>query len=132
MPLLIALVGCAALMTRGVGLPSADAASGHPAPSTSSATPGALADAEAATRGAATYSRSCQPCHQANGGGLDGQLAADLRARPGPLDQPDEVLLERIRGGVVKPGRVMPPFGASLTPEQQREVLLYVRQRIRP
>lgn len=110
LPLLVVVVGCAALMARGVGLPKRE-------PPT----------APAGLPGAAVYAKHCASCHQTDGRGLAGRVAADFVGDGSVLAQSDDVLLASITRG--KSGRVgaMPPFGAVLRPEERRDVLAYVR-----
>lgn len=90
----------ASLMARGVGRRAAAAAAG----------------------GAEIYGRHCMPCHQADGRGLGGRLAADLGTR---LHKGDEALLRSIADGVS--GTAMVGFRGRLTKEEMRQVLAHVR-----
>jgi putative membrane protein len=101
--LIVAAMLAAALMARGVGWRAA-------------------APAAAALGGAEIYRQHCQACHQPDGRGLGGRLAADLGTR---LHKPDEALLRSIAGGVQ--GTAMVGFQGRLSEAQMREVLVYVR-----
>lgn len=109
LPCIVVVIFCAALMARGVGLPTpaGPPPSDHP--------------------GAAIYQTYCQTCHQADGRGLGGKTAGDFAGDPAILAAPDAALLRAIARG--KTGRIgtMPAFGAILSAEQQRDVLAYIR-----
>jgi len=81
-------------------------------------------------RGGAVYANWCVACHQADGRGLDGLLAADFVADPARLDRPDAELLEVIREG--RTGTAMPPWGKGLTEEQMADALAYIRATFSP
>lgn len=108
--LIVATVFCASLMARGVGR---------------AAPPGAAA--APVQGGAQIYQRHCLPCHQADGRGLGGRVAADLRARQG---RSDAELARSIAAGV--PGTAMVGFDGRLTREEQRAVLGYLRAAFAP
>jgi mono/diheme cytochrome c family protein len=82
-----------------------------------------------ADKGKAHFTKVCQPCHQADGRGLNGMLAADLAGDPTRLAQPDSVLLNHITNGFKGKKLVMPPQGGVLTAEQIKDALAYVRKR---
>lgn len=113
LPCIVVVVVCAALMSRGVGLPevkppaAAAATKGHP--------------------GAAVYATYCQTCHQADGRGLGGKAAGDFVGDATILAKPDAALLDVIARG--RTGRIgtMPAWGATLTAQQQRDALAYIR-----
>ena len=104
------IVVCAVLMTRGVGVVKKRA----------SAEVAALD-----TRAESTYFRQCSSCHQLDGRGLNGRLAADFVGDASRLAKPDSVLLRSIAEGV--PGTAMVGFNGRLTDEEQRAVLQYLR-----
>ena len=98
-----------------------------PAPVTEAApvaTDTAPADLEA---GALTYQTYCVACHQADGSGLNGMLAANFKEE-GRLDKTDAELLTSIRDG--KTGKVgtMPPWKTSLSDQDMVNVLGHVRK----
>ncbi len=97
----------ASLMARGVGTMSAS-----PSP--------------ASARGAAVYQAQCSTCHQPDGRGLNGRLAANFVDDTSRLAKPDDVLLRSIARGV--PNTAMTGFDGRLSPEDQRAVLSYLRQ----
>jgi caa(3)-type oxidase subunit IV len=81
----------------------------------------------ASAAGAAVYKTYCVACHQADGRGMGGMLAADFIGDPTRLAKSDEQLLTSIRDGVTGKIGVMPPWGSALSETQQREALSYVR-----
>jgi putative membrane protein len=87
---------------------------------------GARASAEAGVVGARIYAQYCAACHQLDGRGLNGALAADF-VTGRRLAKPDEALLHSIAQGV--PGSAMPPFAGVLSEAQRRAVLQHVRTR---
>ena len=113
LPCILVVIVSAALMARGIGLPT-------PAPPPA-------AEATSSLPGAAVYATYCQTCHQPDGRGLGGKTAGDFVGDPAILAQPDAALLDTIARG--KAGRIgaMPGFGSMLTPQQQRDVLAYLR-----
>ena len=104
----------AALMARGYGQPAIQG-------------PANAAEAEMTAEGAALYERHCQACHQADGRGFDGRLAADFTAEDSPLQKGNGALLYSIANGV--PGTTMPGWGRSLDQQEMEAVLGFVRQR---
>jgi putative membrane protein len=104
--MLLAIV-CASAMARGIGVP----------------TPSARA---AGSEGERVYAQYCAACHQLDGRGLNGKLAADFVAGA-RLEKPDDALLRSIAEGV--PGSAMPAFGGVLSEAQRRAVLRHVRER---
>jgi len=111
LPCLLGIIVCASLMARGIGIPRAHS-------------PPASGDA---TTGAAIYAKHCQACHQADGRGLEGRVAADFTAAPGVLDKSDEELLRSVSEGRTGSIGTMPAMGAILSAEQLRETLGYIR-----
>ncbi len=108
LPCLVAIVFLAALMARGIGLPATEAP-----------------QSELPAR--ATYERHCQACHQPDGRGLNGKVAASFVDDPRVLGKSDDTLLRSIEHGKVGPAGAMPAWGAVLSTEQRREVLAYIR-----
>jgi len=87
-------------------------------------------DVAAVTRGQETYTSYCLACHGPGGDG-DGPLAASLPHPPADLTSAhgaahsDEDLLFWVENGIR--GTSMPAFGDTLTPDQTRDVIAYVR-----
>lgn len=118
--LMLGMVAMATLMARGVGVVQA-----KPDGATSEAVERRAA-AELAT-GEAVYRRYCVTCHQFDGRGQNGKLAADFRGDPKRLAKPDAELRGIIANGV--PGTAMRAFGSELDDAEIRGVLYYVRTR---
>lgn len=91
-----------------------------------SATP-APTQPPSADRGAKVYDLYCKACHQEDGKGNNGVLAANFVDDKERMAQADEVLLGSIKNG--KNGKIgaMPPWGSVITPQQQVDVLKYIR-----
>ena len=87
-------------------------------------------DAAAVTRGQGTYTEYCLACHGPGGDG-DGPLADSLPRPPADLTSAhgaahsDEDLLFWVENGIR--GTSMPAFGDTLTPEQIRDTIAYIR-----
>lgn len=107
---MVLTVFAASLMSRGVGA--------------------ATARTTGSSDGAAIYAASCAACHQADGRGLQGRLAADFVGDPTRLAKPDAVLLQSITEGV--PGTTMPGFRDTLSEGDRRAVLTHLRARFGP
>ena len=78
-------------------------------------------------RGREVYATWCVVCHQADGRGLNGTLAADFVGDPTRLAKSDTELLKVIRDGSVGTAWAMPPREQSLTEQQMADVLAYIR-----
>lgn len=107
---LLAMVGAvfaASLMARGIGR---------------NATPGAP---EVRT-GAKIYVQHCAACHQPDGRGMNGKLAADFVGDKTRLAKPDTVLLNSIENGV--PNTAMMAFSSQLNDAERQLVLAYIRE----
>ncbi len=107
---LLAMVGvvfAASLMARGIGR---------------AAPPGAP---EVRT-GAKIYAQHCATCHQPDGRGMNGKLAADFVGDKTRLAKPDTVLLNSIENGV--PNTAMMAFSSQLNDAERKLVLAYVRE----
>ena len=102
--------------------PSPEAAEAPEAPAAAAA--GGAANTEA---GGKVYVQYCQACHQADGTGMGGMLAADLVNDKTRLAKSDEVLLASIRDGVSTGTTPMPPWGATLSEQEMVDVLAYMR-----
>lgn len=117
LPCMVAVVICATFMARGLGLPVRDSAS-------ATAVAGASAEGHP---GRALYVQYCQACHQPDGKGLDGLLAADFVDDPGSLAKTDQMLLAIIERGTQGAIGTMPAWGQVLSEAQRREVLAFIR-----
>jgi len=111
--LVLGMIVMATLMARGVGVVK-------PKTSGAAAASAASVDLEAGER---VYRRYCVTCHQVDGRGLDGKLAADFSKR---LDKPDAVLRASVANGV--PGTAMAAFRGELDEAQIANVVAYVRK----
>lgn len=80
-----------------------------------------------ATHGKAVYDQYCVACHQADGTGMGGALGANFRDDAERMAKPDEALLHSIREGVTGKVGTMPPWGATLSAQDQVDVLAYIR-----
>lgn len=112
--LILGMVVSAAFLARGVGVvkPKGERAA--------EASPALVA------QGGDVYRFHCLACHQKDGRGLDGQLAADFVGDASRLHKSDAELLQSIADGVR--GTAMPPFRDQLSEEERRAVLAYLRQ----
>lgn len=85
-------------------------------------------------RGHVVYDQYCAGCHGATGRG-DGPAALALSPRPASLisaatsAKSDKELLQTIANG--KPRTAMQAWTGTLTPEEQRDVLAYIRSLVR-
>ena len=93
-------------------------------------------DAPSAVAGEALYQRRCATCHGVAGAG-DGFNAPYLPAVPtvhGDAEamslRPDDTLYDGIHAGgwILGKSQRMPAFGASLSPQEIRSLVLYIRQ----
>jgi mono/diheme cytochrome c family protein len=84
---------------------------------------------------ASLYARFCAPCHGAGGGG-DGFNASALPVRPAAHSsktsmstRSDDALFDTIFSGgyIMSRSNFMPPFGATLTRDQIRGLVKYIR-----
>jgi putative membrane protein len=107
----------ASLMARGVGVVS------KTADTTAAAAP--LAKRGDPARGADVYRSACISCHQADGRGAQGKLAADFVTDRTRLAKSDEALVQSILNGV--PGTSMVPFSGRLTEAQALDLVAYLR-----
>lgn len=78
--------------------------------------------------GEEVYKRICVACHQLDGSGLNGMLAADFVKDKSRLAKSNEVLLNSIREGIVADGKVMPPQKDVLTDEEINNAIAYIRK----
>jgi putative membrane protein len=112
--LVLGMIVMATLVARGVGVVPPK---------------GARANADAGgdlATGEAVYKRYCVTCHQVDGRGLDGKLAADF-SDPRRLSKPDGVLQASVANGV--PGTAMAAFRSQLDDREIQSVVAYVRER---
>ena len=109
----ILIVPMASLMARGVGTPR----------------PKVAADPAAAeiARGEKVYVARCAPCHQVDGRGFEGKLAADFVGDKTRLRKDDATLLRSIEHGV--PSTAMRAFGGEIDEAERRAVLRFIRKR---
>lgn len=80
-----------------------------------------------AAKGAEVYKKVCMACHQKDGRGMNGALAADFRGDGARLQKPDSVLLKSIREGKTSGNLVMPAQKDNLRPQEIKDALAYVR-----
>lgn len=125
LPCLAGAIVCAALMARGIGLPTTTSSAAAAASSASDAS----TEPAVATPGQRLYEQHCRACHQDDGRGLNGRAAADLTVSPGVLDKPDEELLRSMSQGRTGTIGTMPPMSPALGEAELRETLDYVRGR---
>ncbi|MCO4761360.1 MAG: cytochrome c [Myxococcales bacterium] len=138
---------CAAVALVGCGKKESAPAKPAPAKATAAPTaeekPAAAAKAEAkpltpeqmhdsgpvgdAKKGAAIYASKCVACHQKDGKGMGGALAADFVKDKSRLAKPDSVLLASIRDGKKGKRNAMPPQKGVLKDQEMKDVLAYVR-----
>ena len=78
--------------------------------------------------GEAVYMRACAACHQKDGSGMNGMLAADFVKDKSRLAKSNEVLLNSIANGITLDNRIMPPQKDVLSEQERKDVLSYIRQ----
>ena len=117
--LILGMVTMATLMARGIGVVKA-----KPDRATLATDPRVAAELATGER---VYRRHCVTCHQFDGRGQNGKLAADFRGDPKRLGKPDAELVTNIANGV--PGTAMRAFAGELDETEIRGVLRYVRAR---
>jgi putative membrane protein len=110
------MVLMAVLMARGVGGASSGAA-----------VAGAVERDALVAQGEAVYRVRCVLCHQADGRGADGKLAADFVGDRARLAKSDAALAHSIENGV--PKTAMVGFGGQLSEQEIRSVIAYLRAR---
>ncbi|MEZ4267742.1 MAG: cytochrome c [Myxococcota bacterium] len=81
--------------------------------------------------GATVFKGTCEACHQKDGSGLGGALAANFN-EPGRLAKPDSVLLHSIAEGFQGKTAVMPAHKKLLTEQQRKDALAYIRASFGP
>ena len=77
--------------------------------------------------GEVVYKQYCISCHQADGTGMNGTLAANLSGDPTKLAKSDAELAKSINEGVTGDIGVMPPWGAVINDTQVTDVITYLR-----
>jgi mono/diheme cytochrome c family protein len=80
-----------------------------------------------AMRGKKVYDTYCSACHQPDGKGMEGKLAANFVDDHERMGQPDEVLLKSITEGKTGSIGAMPPWGQALSAQQRVDALKYIR-----
>ncbi len=78
--------------------------------------------------GKAIYKRICIACHQADGSGMNGMLAADFVKDKTRLAKTNEELLTSIRDGIIRDGKVMPPQKDVLSDGDIKDAISYLRK----
>lgn len=106
----------ASLMARGVGVIGKAADTAAPVARTLRGDP---------AHGADIYRSACISCHQADGRGAEGKLAADFVIDRTRLAKSDDTLVHSIQNGV--PGTSMVPFSGRLTEADALDVVAYLR-----
>jgi mono/diheme cytochrome c family protein len=118
--LILGMVAMATSMARGVGVVKPKGPEQTAAPD----------EAKLFATGEGVYRRYCVTCHQVDGRGLEGKLAADFRSDPRRLAKPDAELGAIVSNGV--PGTAMRAFRAELDDVEIRGVVAYLRKRFGP
>ena len=77
--------------------------------------------------GEAVYVANCLACHGADGAGNGGVTGGDFIGEPARLQQGNDVLLGEIADGINRNGKVMPPWKDTLTEQQRKDALSYIR-----
>lgn len=80
-------------------------------------------------RGERVFLTYCVGCHQPDGRGMNGKLAADFVGDPGRLAKPDAALTRSIKAGMQGKIGAMPPWGAVLKDQQVVDVIAFLRAR---
>lgn len=80
-----------------------------------------------ATKGEAVYTKICVACHQADGGGNGGMLAASFLKDKTRLAKPDSVLFKSISEGLQGKIGVMPAQKGVLSDQEIKDVIAYIR-----
>lgn len=78
--------------------------------------------------GKKVYLRVCSACHQPDGSGLNGMLAANFVVDKTRLAKSNEVLLNSIRNGIVADNKIMPPLKDVLSEQEIKDALSYIRK----
>ncbi len=123
------LVACGGESTPDVAAPAADAPAKAPeaAPAAPEAEPLAAVEPGDAEAGAVIYKTYCEACHQADGTGMGGMLAANFTEK-GRLDKTDDQLRTSIRDGFQGEKAIMPPWKGTLTDQDMANALAHIRK----
>jgi len=78
-------------------------------------------------RGEAVYAKICVACHQADGGGNGGMLAASFLKDKSRLAKPDSMLFKSIAEGLQGKVGVMPAQKGVLSDQEIKDVIAYIR-----
>jgi mono/diheme cytochrome c family protein len=78
--------------------------------------------------GKVVYLRICSACHQPDGSGMNGLLAANFVKDKSRLAKTNEQLLKSIREGIVADGKIMPPQKDILSDKEMADALSYIRK----
>ena len=78
--------------------------------------------------GKAVYMRICVACHQPDGSGMGGMLAANFVTDKTRLAKSNEVLLTSIREGITRDNKVMPPQKGILSDQEMKDALSFIRK----
>ena len=129
----LACVGCAILASCGSGGDDSSGSKGADKGREASAEELAAAAAKHPlpgdpVAGEAVYKRICHACHQLDGSGLNGMLAADFVKDKSRLAKPNDVLINSIREGIVADGKVMPPMKDALSDQEIKDAISYIRK----
>ncbi len=77
--------------------------------------------------GKVVYMRICVACHQLDGSGMNGMLAADFVKDKSRLAKSNEELTTSIREGITRDGKVMPPQKDVLSATEIKDAISYIR-----
>lgn len=82
-----------------------------------------------AAKGEVVYGKICVACHQPDGGGNGGMLAASFVKDKARLAKPDSVLFKSISEGLQGKVGVMPAQKGVLSDQEIKDVIAYVRSK---
>jgi mono/diheme cytochrome c family protein len=80
-----------------------------------------------AAAGEAVYTANCLACHGADGTGNGGMTGGNFIGEPERLQQGNDILLAEIADGINRNGKVMPAWKDTLTEQQRKDALSYIR-----
>lgn len=78
--------------------------------------------------GEAIYTTNCVACHQADGTGMGGMLAADFTKEKERLARPEAEILASIRDGIVGKKGTMPGWKGTLSEQEMADALAYIKR----